>query len=218
MLILALDTSGKIASCAIAKDGAVVAEKLVLSELSHSKTLLPMCEEMLRENGFELSDFDLFAVTSGPGSFTGLRIGIAAVKGFAFAKDTPCVGVPTTLSAAFASRILNGTVCSAIRARENEYYAAFFKVKNGEISRLSEDEVISGDELIAKAETFGQEIYLCGEGSDGLSGFEKTGLKQSAAGTALAAFSLKPLSCHELVPSYLKPSQAERMKKEREKL
>jgi tRNA threonylcarbamoyladenosine biosynthesis protein TsaB len=222
MLILALDTSGKTASCALAKDGVLIAEKKQETNLSHSRTLLPLCEKMLIENGYKLSDVDLFAATSGPGSFTGLRIGIAAVKGFALMGDKPCAAVPTLLSAANGTEG-NGVICAAVRARPDEFYCAFFERAGGRLVRLTEDKVMSTEEILKEAEDLEGRIRLCGEGSREL--FEKapegtfdfTDIDQSAAGTALAAFFMPQLPCHDINPVYMKDSQAERMKKEREK-
>ncbi len=219
MLILAVDTSGKRVSCALARDGAVIAEKDRLSELSHSRTLLPECEALLSENGVSFHDIDLFTATVGPGSFTGIRIGVAAVKGFAFAEDKPCAGVGTMTSAAYASGVANGVICAAVRARQNEYYTAFFEAKNGEYRQTGGNEVLSGEEIRARAGGFSGEIFLCGEGSEELScicpSFKSTGVCQSAKGTALAAFFAPKVSAEALSPVYMKPSQAERMKKEK---
>ena len=221
MLILALDTSGKKASCALARDGVLIAEKSQDTNLSHSRALLPLCEQMLAEQSLRIADIDLFAATAGPGSFTGLRIGIAAIKGFALMADKPCAAVPTLLSAAMGVE-LSGVICAAVKARPNEYYCAFFEKAGGRLARLSEDAVMSGEQIIAEAQAFEGVVRLCGEGSSELlntapdSLFVDTGVQQSAANSALAAFFVPHTSCHQINPVYMKDSQAERMKKERE--
>ena len=219
MLILALDTSGKKASCALARDGVLIAEKSQDTNLSHSRALLPLCEQMLAEQSLRIADIDLFAATAGPGSFTGLRIGIAAIKGFALMADKPCAAVPTLLSAAMGVE-LSGV--AAVKARPNEYYCAFFERAGGRLARLSEDAVMSGEQIIEQAREFEGVVRLCGEGSSELlniapdSLFVDTDVQQSAANSALAAFFVPHTSCHQINPVYMKDSQAERMKKERE--
>ena len=221
MLILALDTSGKKASCALARDGVLIAEKSQDTNLSHSRALLPLCEQMLAEQSLRIADIDLFAATAGPGSFTGLRIGIAAIKGFALMADKPCAAVPTLLSAAMGVE-LSGVICAAVKARPNEYYCAFFERAGGRLARLSEDAVMSGEQIIEQAREFEGVVRLCGEGSAELlntapdSLFVDTGVQQSAANSSLAAFFVPHTSCHQINPVYMKDSQAERMKKERE--
>ncbi|MBQ7624153.1 MAG: tRNA (adenosine(37)-N6)-threonylcarbamoyltransferase complex dimerization subunit type 1 TsaB [Clostridia bacterium] len=221
MLILSLDTTGKRVSCALARDGLITARKDRLSELSHSRTLLPECEALLSENGVSFSDIDLFAATVGPGSFTGIRIGVAAVKGFAFPEGKPCAGVDTLTSAAYSSGVLSGVICAAVRARENEYYAAFFKAKDGKLGQEGERAVLSGEETAARAKEYGCDVYLCGEGSEELlkinPDLKYTGACQSAAGTARAAYFAPRVRAEELTPVYMKPSQAERLKKETKK-
>jgi len=221
MLILALDTSGKRASCAVARDGVLINEKSQDTNLSHSRALLPLCEQMLREEGLTLSDIDVFAATVGPGSFTGLRIGIAAVKGFALMSSKPCAAVPTLLSAAMGVTI-SGVICAAVKARPNEYFCAFFERAGGRLVRLSEDAVLSGEQIIEEAKSFEGVVRLCGEGSKELLNiapddlFVDTQQQQSAANSALAAFCLEHIPCHQINPVYMKDSQAERMKKEKE--
>ena len=221
MLILSLDTTGKRVSCALARDGRIIAQKDRLSELSHSRTLLPECEKLLSENGISFSDIDLFAATVGPGSFTGIRIGVAAVKGFAFPEGKPCAGVDTLTSAAYSSGVKSGVICAAVRAREDEYYAAFFEANGGKYEQAGERAVLSGEEIGALAKEYACDIYLCGEGSEELlkiePGFKSTGACQSAAGTAKAALSAPRVRAEELTPVYMKPSQAERLKKETKK-
>ena len=219
MLILALDTSGKTASCALARDGVLVAEKKQDTNLSHSRALLPLCEQMLSEQNIKLGDVDVFAATAGPGSFTGLRIGIAAVKGFALMLDKPCAAVPTLVSAA-AGVEQEGVICAAVRARPNEYFCAFFTRSAEGLDRLTEDAVMSGEQIKEQTAAYGKKVYLCGENCGELAAdnelFIHTGVQQSAGNTALAAFSAEHIPCHQINPVYMKDSQAERLKKERE--
>jgi tRNA threonylcarbamoyl adenosine modification protein YeaZ len=144
---------------------------------------------MLAEQSLRIADIDLFAATAGPGSFTGLRIGIAAIKGFALMADKPCAAVPTLLSAAMGVE-LSGVICAAVKARPNEYYCAFFERAGGRLARLSEDAVMSGEQIIEQAREFEGVVRLCGEGSTELlktapdSLFVDTGVQQSAANSA----------------------------------
>jgi len=201
MLILALDTSGKVASCALLRDGEVISYTEKDSMLDHSSTLLPVCREMLEKSGLGLGDVDVFAATIGPGSFTGVRIGTAAVKGFAWAAEKPCAGVSTLLSAAY-NYGGTGRFCQRLLARQDEYYYAVFEKDQAGVHRLTEDTVGSG----AETQQPGCEIVTGG---------------QNAAGTAMAAYAMAQAGaltdCHSMNPAYLRITQAERMKQEKEK-
>ena len=116
MLILALDTSGRMASCCLYEDGKKRSSCFKDSQLQHSRTILPICEQMLKEQNVSLDDIDAFAACIGPGSFTGIRIGVAIIKGFALAGGKPAAGV-SSLEAAAAAVPENGLICSIIKAR-----------------------------------------------------------------------------------------------------
>ncbi len=223
MLILALDTTGRVASAALCRDGCVVAHCERDSMMDHSRTILPVCEEMLRGQGLALGDVDLFAATCGPGSYTGIRIGVAAVKGFAFGQDKPCAAVSTLESAAWADRAREGEKLAVVRARPGEYFAARFEQKGGEIRRLTDDGVLSEAQIAALLAR--GEARLCGSGARELQAAlglpqQAVGAEQSASSAALCAAGKarrgETVSCHDVRPSYLRPTQAERMKQQKE--
>jgi len=203
MLILALDTSGRTASCALCRDGTVFAREARDSMLDHSRTLLPACEALLAENGLTPRDIDVFAAVVGPGSFTGVRIGTAAVKGFAWSLDKPCAGVSSLLAMAWGAAE-DGVLCAAIAARPGEHYYALFRRADGTVTRLTEDRPASDADMRADMRARGCETLLCDA--------------QDASGAALAAFDAARhgalISCHALAPVYLKIPQAERLRKE----
>ncbi len=204
MNILSLDTSFKTASVCVIKNGEVT-ELKDSAPLQHSTVLLPLCLKTLRKAGLELKDIDVFAASSGPGSFTGIRIGISAVKGFAFSLDKPCAGISSLESAARMAPEGCKKIMALIRAREGEYYCALFSSEGG-FKRLSEDKVMPKKELDLSG------AFLCG---DGALDFVSDAPLQCAQGCARAVLCDpdRASSCHDLVPVYLKPSQAERIKK-----
>lgn len=224
MLILALDTTGRVASAALCRDGRVEARCGRDSMMDHSRTILPVCEQMLREQGVTFADIDLFAATCGPGSYTGIRIGVAAVKGFAFGLDRPCAAVSTLESAAWADRAHPGRKLAAVRARPGEYFAALFEQAGEETLRLTGDGVLGEGEIRALAEE-NRPLRLCGSGAAELLAAlgradETPGEEQSAASAALCAFDKarrgQTIAGRDLTPSYLRPTQAERMKQQKE--
>ena len=204
MLILALDTSGKLASAALLRDGTLLGSETRDSMLDHSRTLLPMCSDLLARYGLALADVDLFAAVTGPGSFTGVRIGCAAVKGYAWSLGKPCLGVSSLLSAAWMQDS-PGLVCASIRARQNESFYAIFRRTETGVERLSEDTVTGDDEMFAKMAALGCEI--------------RVESAQSAVGAAYAAYAAhlagETGTCHDLTPAYLRITQAERVRLER---
>lgn len=224
MLILALDTTGRVASAALCRDGQLMTRCDRDSMMDHSRTILPVCEQMLREQGLSFADIDLFAATCGPGSYTGIRIGVAAVKGFAFGLNRPCAAVSTLESAAWADRAHQGRKLAAVRARPGEYFAALFEQSGEETLRLTDDSVRSEEEIRALAEE-NRPLRLCGSGAAELLAAlgradEAPGEVQSAASAALCAFDKAQrgqiINGRELTPSYLRPTQAERMKQQKE--
>lgn len=163
MRILALDSCGKTASAAI-YDGKVVAEVYTDTPMTHSSTLLPSAEWLLSSAEMKISDMDYIAATVGPGSFTGVRIGMSAAKGMAFGAGVKCIGVSSLYAAAYAARDCKGLVCAVMDARCGQVYNANFRVDNGTIERLCEDRAISIAELIE--EVRGEEnIMFVGDGA-----------------------------------------------------
>ena len=230
MLILAFETSAKAASAALLDGNKLLAESYQNTGMTHSQTLMVMAEDMLKQCGKTASDVDAVAVAEGPGSFTGVRIGVAAAKGFAWAKELPCYGVSTLEAMALSLGIFEGTVCACMDARRAQVYNGLFSVKNGEISRISEDRAISIADLSAELQNIQGPIYLVGDGAE-LVKRTLTDLPdlilpaehrrhQRATGVGLAA--LKQIAAgmdadpNALTPNYLRLSQAERERMERQ--
>lgn len=228
MLILALESSAKAASAALVRDGVLLSQSMQCSGLTHSRTLLPMVEDLVKNADASLSDIDVFAVSQGPGSFTGVRIGVAAVKGLAWASEKPVIGV-STLEAMAWQGLAAGEgrlVCCAMDARRNQVYNALFEIRDGKPLRLTEDRAISLEELISELASNDAEPFLVGDGAllcrDAC---EKAGLNsqlapdnvrmQSAWGVAMAALDKEPISGDLLQPIYLRLSQAERERQAR---
>lgn len=225
MLILALDTSGKIASAALCRDGVIVAEETRDGGFEHSRTILPVCEALLARCGASPRDVDVFAATAGPGSFTGLRIGTAAVKGLAWAQGKPCAAVSTLESAAQAACAAQGVLCALVHARTDEFFWALFRFEEGRLLRLTPDAVASAADIVRALPC--EAVQLCGDGADLFLRAADNDARllpgtavQSAASTALRAHALALAgglcSCHDCNPVYLRVTQAERQKAEQQ--
>ena len=225
--ILAVDTSAKSVSCALVREGKVLASFFSNTGLTHSQTLLPMVEDLLRVADVAVNELDALAVNAGPGSFTGVRIGVAAVKGLAFTDDKPCVAVSTLESMAMNVPLKPGTaVCGVMDARCQQVYTALFSVnEEGTLVRLWEDEAISITDLGERLKEVGKEIVLVGDGSElcydtlksvvgDLTLAPASVRLQNAVGTALVAERLFEegviMTAEELLPTYLRLPQAER--------
>jgi tRNA threonylcarbamoyladenosine biosynthesis protein TsaB len=164
MLILALDTMSLTASAALWRDEVIVAQYFLNSGHTHSTTLLPMIKHMMETSGVSLDDVDLLACAVGPGSFTGIRIGIATLKGLCVGKNISCVGVSSLEAMAYGMRGVDGIVCPVINARRTQFYSSLFRVKNGLVSRLSEDDIVMGADLDSVLSPYDEAVYLVGDG------------------------------------------------------
>lgn len=228
MKILAMESSAITASVAVCEDEKLLAEYTVNNGNTHSENLLPMAESILSFLGITAEDVDLFAVSAGPGSFTGVRIGVSTVKGLAFGTEKPCIGVSTLEALAYNLQCTNGLICPVMNARRRQVYTALFRAENGTLTRMMEDSAISVEELGEKLAEYGEPIYLTGDGFDLVKNalptlpFAYTQDKlryQSAASVAtaaLAAYHEGVRTTHrELAPTYLRPCQAERERAER---
>ncbi len=233
MRILALDSTALAASVALCDGETLIVEFTVNTGHTHSETLLPMVEAALKIAGATVDDIDLFACTAGPGSFTGVRIGAATVKGLAFGKGKPCIGVSTLESLALNGAAMEGILCPAMNARRSQVYNALFASDGGTLTRLCEDRALAIDELLVElAEHYpDRPVYLMGDGAklvydaseDQLGGrlrlLPERLIHQSGYNTAQAALRLWSDGVRttdaELSPVYLRPSQAERMRAER---
>ena len=226
MLILAFESSAKAASVALVRNGELVAQSFQSSGLTHSKTLLPMAEDMLKNTGLALPDVDLIACAHGPGSFTGIRIGIATVKGLAWALEKPCIGVSTLEAMAWNGASTGSVICAVMDARRNQVYNALFRIQDGIPVRLTEDRAISLEELEQDLQSLDDSIFLVGDGA-GITAEYLTANQvpwhavpsnltmQSAWGVAMAAQGKKGDTADALLPVYLRLSQAERERQER---
>ena len=165
MLILAFESTAKAASAALVRDGRLVSQYSQCSGLTHSRTLLPMGEDMLKNAELSLKDVDLIAVAHGPGSFTGVRIGVSMVKGLAWAGDKPCVGVSTLEAMAWHGLAAGGLVCPVMDARRSQVYSALFEIREGRPVRLTEDRPLSLDELAQALTRQGRSAFLIGDGA-----------------------------------------------------
>ena len=147
MRILALETSAKAVSAAVTEDGKVLCSGYQDTGLTHSRTLMPIVEGILKNTELTVSQMDAIAVAVGPGSFTGIRIGVAAAKGLAFAADKPTVGVSTLAAMARNVAFADGLIVCAMDARRKQVYNALFQTDGERLTRLSPDRAISLEEL-----------------------------------------------------------------------
>ena len=230
MLILAFETSAKAASVALMDGGKLLGEGYQNTGLTHSQTLMVMAEDVLKQCGKTAQDVAGVAVAEGPGSFTGVRIGVAAAKGFAWGREIPCYGVSTLEAMAESLGVYQGYVCACMDARRSQVYNALFYVNNGVLERRSEDRAISLADLGAELAELNAPIFLVGDGA----GLTYKTLKdqvnvilppehrkhQRAVGVGIIAARMAEAgqapSGGALTPNYLRLSQAEREKLERQ--
>ena len=232
MKILALECSATPASVALIEDGKVLASAYVNVKLTHSQTLLPMIENLLKASLTDISDIEGFAISNGPGSFTGVRIGISAIKGLAIAKKLHCVGVSTLHAMAENFTDTDCIVCAVMDARCNQVYNGIFDITDGVITRLCDDRALLCHQLVEELEIVsqnGKKIIITGDGTDifyplakDIKNVKKANPQnryQNAVGvglTALEKFKIgETVSCEELLPLYLRLPQAERELKEK---
>ena len=232
MLTLAFETSAKAASVALTENGKLLAESYQNTGLTHSQTLMVMAEDLLKQCGKTMSDVTAVAVAEGPGSFTGVRIGVAAAKGLAWGGQIPCYGVSTLEAMAVSLGVYEGHICACMDARRNQVYNALFLVDNGKIERISEDRAIALTDLQEELEHIDGPIFLVGDGSmlthktlsgaiDSLILPPEHRMHQRAVGVALLAEKKQADGetgdGNALSPNYLRLSQAERERMEKEK-
>ncbi|MBQ1459626.1 MAG: tRNA (adenosine(37)-N6)-threonylcarbamoyltransferase complex dimerization subunit type 1 TsaB [Oscillospiraceae bacterium] len=225
MKILALETSAKSVSAAVTENGIVLASVYQNTGLTHSRTLMPLVDAMLKNSGIPLEDIGLVAVASGPGSFTGLRIGVSAAKGLAWTLELPCCAVSTLEAMAQNLRHMDATVVCAMDARRNQVYNAVFAAHGDVLGRLTPDRAIGLPELAAELKTDEKVKILVGDGAKLCYTYLwENGIPcrmappalvmQNAVGVAQAAAEMfargETVSARDLVPNYLRLSQAER--------
>ncbi len=231
MKILAFETSAKAASVALMENGKLLGESYQNTGLTHSQTLMVMAEDLLKTCGLTAKDVEAVAVAAGPGSFTGVRIGVAAAKGFAWGAQLPCYGVSTLDAMARSLGVYQGYVVPAMDARRSQVYTAIFHAQKGMLTRLEEDMAISLAELKEKIKNFEEPVFLVGDGAllcyntlleevPGLVLPPEHRVHQRASGVALAAQAQLDAGAAgdggTLTPNYLRLSQAERERAARE--
>lgn len=231
MRILAFESSAKAASVALSEDGVLLAESYRNNGLTHSRTLMKLAQELLEDCGLTAKELTAVACAAGPGSFTGVRIGVAAAKGLAWGAEKPCVGVSTLEAMARQGACFEGILCCAMDARRAQVYNALFSCKNGTIERLTDDRAVSLEELENELKSYAEPKIFLGDGAQLC--YNTIGTRvadcrcapeqlrmQRASGVALAADALllsgqSDFSGAALTPNYLRLSQAERERAER---
>ena len=227
MKLLSLETSAVAASCCVTDGENIVSQAAVNAGLTHSRTLMPMVEAVLSSADLTAADLDAIAVAVGPGSFTGIRIGVATAKGLAFPNDLLCVAVSTLEAMAYrlSGLPLSGRVCAVMDARCKQVYTATFVIENGVLTRETPDEAIAIDDLFARLKTADTPVYLIGDGAamcyelgkDVLPTLTRLPVQlHMQDATGVAAVAARELAAgntvkgEQLLPSYLRLPQAER--------
>ena len=233
MKILALDSSGLVASVAIVSDDDLIGEYTVNYKKTHSQTLLPMLDEVAKMVELDLSTIDVIAVSAGPGSFTGLRIGSATAKGLALALNKEIVSVPTVDALAYNMWGCRDLVCPLMNARRNQAYTGLYRFSDGKMDTLIKQCVVQIDEIIDKINKEGQKVIFLGDGVPVFKEYIRENItvpydfapamcnKQRASAVACLGQILfgegKAVPAYEHKPEYLRLSQAERERQEKER-
>ena len=222
MITLALESAAAVASAALVRDGTTLAELTLNNGNTHSETLLPMVDALLSLTGYTPADLGLFAASVGPGSFTGVRIGVATVKGLAFGSGRCCLGVSSVEALAYNLSGEDGLICPVLNARRRQVYTALFRAQDGHITRLCPDCILAADGLDALLAPYEEPVRFVGDAYGLAVGavthpalpvaerlrFPSAG---SVARAALAAYEAgKRGTDATLTPDYLRPCQAER--------
>ena len=229
MLILAFETSAKAASVALLEGKQLLAESYQNTGMTHSQTLMVMAQDLLNQCGKTAADIDAVAVAEGPGSFTGVRIGVAAAKGFAWGRNIPCLGVSTLEAMAISLGAYDGIICPVMDARRNQVYNAIFLAEDGILTRITEDRAIALADLKTQLEHIDGPITLVGDGAAlthrMLSELDlilppEWRQHQRAVGVGMVALAAmgrgESGDAAALTPNYLRLSQAERERLEKE--
>ena len=230
MKIIALESSAVTAGVAVAEDEKLLAQSFQNNGLTHSATLMPMAVHLLENTGLTLEEMDVVAVAAGPGSFTGVRIGVAAAKGLAWPGDKPCAPCSTLESMAWQCAHMEGEICAAMDARRNQVYCARFRAEGGNLTRLTPDRALGLDRLSEEIRASGKPQTLVGDGAHLVRrALEERGLPcllmpphllyQTAWGVARCALRMaragELVSAAAMAPSYHRLSQAERERLEK---
>lgn len=229
MLILGLESSAIAGSCALCEINGdktqVIAESFINTKQTHSQTLMPMAENMMKSVGVGFDKLDRVAVTSGPGSFTGVRIGVAAAKGLGYALNIPCVGVSALHTVALGLGGFEGVICAVMDARRSQFYNALFMAKGGKPQRITPDRAISAEDLETELLEYHDKIYLAGDGAELAARLLARADAEiappalrfpRASSVCIASQEYEAVTAAELMPVYLRLPQAERERLERE--
>lgn len=215
-MLLSLDSSAVTASVALTDGDTVIKSEFVKSGLTHSETLMPMITRVM--SGHSYDELDAVAVTAGPGSFTGVRIGVSTVKGIAFNNNIPCFSISTLEAIAYNFAGADTVVCAVMDARRMQFYNALFKVDGSNVKRLCDDRAISLEDLREELRQYDR-VVVAGDGASaccqglGLDNCiiaDDDRMYQNALGVAKATSDKMPMSAKALMPVYLRQSQAER--------
>lgn len=215
-MILSFDSSAVTASAALTDGDKIINSAFINAGLTHSETLLPMIKSVM--NGYSFKDLEAIAITAGPGSFTGVRIGVATAKGLAFNNDIDCISVSTLEAIAYNFTDKNTIVCAVMDARRMQFYNALFEIKDGTVKRLCDDRAISLEDLSVQLSAF-DEVIIAGDGAklcfdnlslDNIKLADDERIYQNAVAVSKAAKNKKRISAASLMPVYLRQSQAER--------
>lgn len=231
MKILAVDTSDNTATACVAEDNKLLAESIVNYKKTHSQTLMPMIDKCLNDSGTDISKIDVFAVANGPGSFTGLRIGVSAVKGMAHALDKPIVEVSTLEGMAYNLYMCEDIVCPIMDARRSQVYNAVYSWDGGKLNILTPPRALSIEECVEDVKKYGRKVVFLGGGVDVhreyiaeqmgenaiFAPFSSNAQRASALAVAAMARIGEKKTCYEVVPFYLRKPQAERELEEKQK-
>lgn len=231
MNILALDTSGVAGSVAYMKDGKLMGEYYICHKLTHSETIMPMLEHMKALIQIDLEEVDAVAVTNGPGSFTGLRIGVTTAKALGLALNIPVIGVPTLDAMAYNMTHTDYLICPIMDARRGQVYTSLYKWEQGELRRLVPHTACDMEAYLEELAQREEAVIFLGDGVAVHEEKIKSRLKEAAlfapsflslqrASTVAEVATVlyergEAVSAAELVPIYLRKSQAEREREER---
>lgn len=232
MKILAMDSSGLVATVAVVEDGQTIAEYTVNYKKTHSQTLLPMLDEVAQMIELDLDSVDAIAISGGPGSFTGLRIGSATAKGLGLALGKPLIEIPTVDGMAYNLYGNKGLICPIMDARRNQVYTGLYRFEQ-EFEVVEKQMAVALDELLAMLNSMGEAVTFLGDGVPVYEAQIKEKLqvpysfapahlnRQRAAAVGTLAMEYykegRTVSAAEHGPDYLRMSQAERERAEREK-
>jgi len=229
MKILAVDTSANTATVCVVEDDKLLAEEIVNHKKTHSQTLMPMIDNVLKNCGVDISDIDVFAVANGPGSFTGLRIGVSAIKGMAHALDKPVIEISTLEAMAYNIYMCEEIICPIMDARRAQVYNGVYTWENGVFTELTPPRALSIEECVEDVKKYNKKVIFLGDGVPVHREYIEKELSEQAifapaSANAQRASSLASIalnrqdgkkSCYEVSPVYLRKPQAEREREER---